>query len=428
MKQPRPLVINGDPFNRKTPTGITLCNLFAGWDKSSIAQIYTFPVEPDLSICDLNWKLTRSQFPLMSLARLGRQILKGVTRRNTCMQELPQVTVKAKVADRPLLSAWADIIPLQIDAELLAWVEEFEPTLIYTNLTNIRIMTMVKLLSEKFCLPVVPHFMDDWPATRYNIGLAAAIPRQIQLSRMRSILLRSPAGMVISTAMAQEYQIKYGLCFEPFMNCVDFDNLSLLPSPNQDTGIRFAYVGGLHLNRWQSLLEIGNALAVVKNEGISVELVIFAPSADIDLYGNILTASPVISIGGSLQADEVMPMLQKFDVMVHIESFDNSDRLFTRLSISTKIPQYMASGRPIFAYGPPEVASCRYVSESECGLVVSQRDMVILTNSLRGMVVNADKRQWFGDNGRYVASKNHNSVIERERFRSLLMNLSNITA
>lgn len=423
---PRVLVINGDPFNKSTATGITLCNLFKGWPKEAISQIFVFNVEPDTSVCDRYWKISDSVLPVMTWLKKAKRLLSALS--NT---EMAPATAVARVGSviqttspNPVLGAWADTIPLHIPEQLWTWIGDTKPDVIYTQLVNIRVMGLVQRVAHRFSLPIIPHFMDDWPTTRYDVGIMTIIPRYVLLSRMRSILSKTKVGMTISNAMALEYNKRYQINFESFMNCVDFSELSPDIIPRIGKVVRFGYVGGLHLNRWQSLLEIGEALTMIKSTGVAVEMTIYAPVSDLHQYGKMFSALNAVVIGGSLAADEILPKLQTFDVLIHIESFDASERVYTHFSISTKIPQYMASGRPIVAYGPPEVASCRYIESSLCGLVVGKKDTLLLRATLEKISMEPDQRSYFGENSRCTAEKNHNAIIERERFKAFLSKIT----
>ena len=54
--------------------------------------------------------------------------------------------------------------------------------------------------------------------------------------------------------------------------------------------------------------------------------------------------------------------------MIHSESFDPKMIEITRLSISTKISEYLSMGKCIFAYGPSNVGSMRFLFDNNLGL------------------------------------------------------------
>src|SRR3546814_7688640 len=57
-------------------------------------------------------------------------------------------------------------------------------------------------------------------------------------------------------------------------------------------------------------------------------------------------------------------------------SFVDHYSKYARLSISTKVPQYLSVGRPILAYGPKSLASISYIKETGAGVVVDRKSVV----------------------------------------------------
>ena len=62
--------------------------------------------------------------------------------------------------------------------------------------------------------------------------------------------------------------------------------------------------------------------------------------------------------------------MKKADILLHVESNDLQYRSLTRLSVSTKIPEYLISGRLLLAFGPAEVASIKLLSDHNVGCVI----------------------------------------------------------
>lgn len=422
---PRVLIVNGDPFNNRSATGITMTNLFRGWDPERIAQTYMFDVKPETDICRRYYHLSKSSIPIVALLRnhSSKKLSSSAAAIKTAeaAQGIVSAPSKARIVLKEAADAWADVIPFKLTNEFWQWVEEFKPEVIYTQLVNIRLMDLVLKIANRFSIPVVPHFMDDWPSTRYKNNTFSLLPYYLMQSRIRAVLKKSSRGMTISEMMAREYEQRYGGRFDAFMNCVDIP-ADPLPQRASEEGsaVIFTYVGGLHLNRWQSLKQVGETLQELKNNGVDVLGEVYAPLADIERYGQIIEMGTVLRIKGSLQPNEVMSVLQSADVLIHIESFDEEDRKYTRLSVSTKIPQYMASGRPILAYGPDDVASCRYIEDQGCGLVVGRRDKELMLQVLESMAKDSGLRNKLGRCGKALALEKHNSLIEREKFRNII--------
>jgi len=96
------------------------------------------------------------------------------------------------------------------------------------------------------------------------------------------------------------------------------------------------------------------------------------------------------------------------DVLVHVESFFEEDSARTRLSISTKIPQYMASGKAILAYGPSDLTSLRYINRNRAGVVFTDEGNISgLAGIAWELVESRQLRESLGREGRTAAEVRH---------------------
>ena len=64
--------------------------------------------------------------------------------------------------------------------------------------------------------------------------------------------------------------------------------------------------------------------------------------------------------------------------MVHVESKKRKYRNITKLSVSTKISEYLAFRKCILAYGPIDVASIKYLKDNKSGIVCTTKEEVYL--------------------------------------------------
>lgn len=395
-------------------------SLFGGWPAENIAQIYD---DPNFKGSDRArfYRYSSNDISSVRLAKRAFNFLRKLFRRPSGIDPLVSPTSpRAYLKSNRILSACGDIAPLTLPNDLLSWVEEFNPDVIYSVLGSVRMMNIVLGLEERYRTPVVVHFMDDWPATLYSQSSLLFPARFILDRKLRSVIEKSSGLMAISRDMGDEYSYRYGRSFNVFMNCTQV--ASEIPASREDAGdlIRFGYVGGLHLNRSVSLVEISRALQLIKDGGSRVSLSIFSPQRDIDRFRDSFAEYSVISEIGSLAAEDVAKMLCELDVLVHVESFEDGDARYTRLSVSTKIPQYMASARPILAYGPGQLSSIRYVEQCNAGIAVtSERDLSALQCAADALT-DAGLRRRLGSNGYWAARDHHDSTLVQAHFQSII--------
>jgi glycosyltransferase involved in cell wall biosynthesis len=429
---PQVLVINGRAINSLSNLGITFSSLFEGWPLDRIAQVHMDDSDPSPEICRRFWRLSSDDVPLVNaLRRIIKRNRKAILGGNAT--GLPRGSGLAASGQRRRLAelltsaayAWADILPYHVESNFWRWVEELKPDVVFSALGGVRIMDLVLKVAKRLQIPVVPFFCDDWPSTHYRNNVFSSVPRALLLRRIRDVMEQCPVGTGGSFSLAEEYGTRYGVPFEGFMACVETpEEFPTHPSLASDATVRIVYVGGLHLNRWQSIQEVGQASLKLRDEGVNVETTVYAPASDLAAYAKQLEMPPVLRIGGSLAAREVLPVMRNADILLHVESFDANVRQYTRLSLSTKIPQYMSTGRPILAYGPGEVASCRYIQESACGRVVGTADQSLMTAVLRDLATNVSMRADLGRCGWDVARKRHSKAVVHDHFRNVLLEAS----
>lgn len=431
VEYPRVLVVNGEPFWQGSATGLTMSSLFQGWPKERLACLYSSKINPDRTICTRYWQLGATDL------RIIRSLVGDVFSPTKVMppmiredgELLPQPPKQSKSVILKTIRQWRKGMAGQAVRDLdiyhvPAWIEkdiaDFRPQVIYSMLGSTPLLQLVNDLADSFSIPVVPHFMDDWPVTLYRGSLFKGSLRKKMQTRLTTVFEHAPKRLVIGDAMATEYSHRYGGEFLPFMNAVEPVLLEqpILPPPSRQK-IKLVYVGGLHLNRWRSLQDIGFTLQTLQAEGIEVEAIVYSQPR-FEAEAKKIELPSVMRFAGSLAPDEVPDVLRDADILLHIESFDQASLEFTRYSVSSKIPESMCAARPILAYGPEELASIRYIRDSGGGVAVGVQSEEALSTALRELICSQALRKTLGVNGREVAHQRHNAVMQRQQFRNVL--------
>jgi len=419
-------------MNEVTATGITVKSLFADWPAENLAQVYTEHLPFNENEFAFSYRLSIMNLGLPSWLKhwiAGRQKSQQnepLTNKKTAMRTTNNrfsITPEMRGDINTLLH----LAPYNIPDELRVLCSTFKPDLVYSFLSNIPIMKWALHLAKLCGVMLVPHFVDDWPGTNYRRSLLKLLFVPWQTRLLRKALKISPIRLSICDAMSLEYERRYDPPFYAFMHCVEPDNYVACDAyKGKNKKIRLVYIGGLHLNRWRPLLEIAEELSIIiDSEEIDAEIMIYAPKNDLQKYQALLGRSPVITFGGTIPKGVTATACKEADILIHVESFDRNNQDYTLYSISTKIPEYMMSGRPIFAYGPQDVASIRYISETSCGIVVGERQRELLNRRLRQILASKELRMILGNQGRKVALEKHCAQTQRKRFRELLTQVAN---
>ncbi|GAA3735738.1 hypothetical protein GCM10022225_18080 [Plantactinospora mayteni] len=427
---PRVLVVGAAPIGAATGTGITLGNLFEGWPRDRLAQVYTMDVVPPADACGRQFQVDPRSAPIDHVAR---RLLSGGDR--ALLRGAPPIAAVPSPGGRRSpraglhaeLRAVADLSLFRVSGRLREWVRDFHPDLVYSPLGSVRIMRLAGRLAQRCGVPLVPHFMDDWPSTLYSTGELLGRARGAVRSSLRTVIRLSEGGICISRPMADEYERRYGRPFAAFVNCVDAAAFADPDSPSRasraSSGLDLVYVGGLHLDRWRSLRQLGVALESLGSTDAPL-LTIHAPEADLDRYRDSFAGCSAVRLARSLRGHEVPGILARADVLVHIESFRAEIQQYTRFSLSTKLPQYLAAGRPVLGYGPGELASMLHIRAAEAGIVVGVDDHALLATRLAELCGDAALRRRLARNGYAYARQHHRKEEVAARFAGYLRSMT----
>ena len=426
MGFPKVLIIGVDPFNRSNATGITLSNLFEGWDKNCLSQVYISDMLPETDVCNNFYKLS-SKTAIIDF--YVRKLFSHVSsKKNTyaapAAATLNEEDINIKNRIHLHIRAIADFSPVILPKELFNWINAFNPDIIYCSFGNARMFEITNRVAKRIRKPIVPHFMDDWPSTLYTQMELFGFAKRILNKRFNSMLSKSNGGLCISELMVNEYENRYHLPFVAFVNTVD-DNLFCAPEiDNSKDGLILMYIGGLHLNRWKSLLDISKAIEKINDKQKKITLEIFCPTKDVQLYSNHFTNLISTTFQGSLKSSEVSEKLKRASVLLYVEAFDENIIKYTKFSLSTKIPQYMAAGKPILAYGPGGLASMQLIKMSGGGKVIHESNIESLKNDILNFVSDKKDLILHAQNGYCHARKNYLKTENLNRLKRTLKDFS----
>lgn len=364
---PRVLHVGFQPIGAPTNSGLTLGTMFGGWPREALLQL-CLRDHPAVDRPHGVLIAPGSVAPVDGAVRalLGRHTPVGATdglnnsiRRSSTA---PSLSTRARV----VLTTANDIGPVRLPRSVMAAVEAFQPQVVHSLLGGVRAMRLPRMIAERLGVPLVPHFMDDWIEHLFDDGQLYGHARRAAQRELERTLVLAPLGLVIGEDMKREYQQRLSLPCVVVGNSVDVDAYRRSPgsAPAHDeaagTTATLVYVGGLHLGRDTVLRQVAQVLSAGPVGELPWELVLHVPPADQPLAETLAGELPgVVRAAGSVDAAHVPQTLAAASALVFIESSEPHISAFTRLSVSTKVPQYLASNKPVLVVGPQEQSSVR---------------------------------------------------------------------
>ena len=122
---------------------------------------------------------------------------------------------------------------------------------------------------------------------------------------------------------------------------------------------------------------------------------------------------------GRVYPNKVPDILKKSDVLIFVEAFDRKSKLSTRLSLSTKIPEYLNSGTPILAVGPQDISAMEYLAGNNLAFVSDEN-----IDQALNRVLDSDERIRIAKNAREFVKNNHNIDDASRIFQNVLIEVS----
>lgn len=379
----RILIIAANALSKTSNNGKTYRSFIQAIDKSDVAQFYTGSNEyPDESCCLSFYRITDLQL-FKGLLKFWRPIsnshknlLESIENKGFGgLQTSKGVnTLKKQSKNLSYIRDFLWSSNKWDNKELNNWLKEFKPTHIFAVLGgSISLHKVARKISKRYNIPLSVYFTDDYVLNDNSTNVIQKLYfKRIRRGYNKTLKIADKA-FVIGEKMKEAYEHFFNREFKILINGISFNDneknsrVSIVPN---DT-IIISYIGGLHLNRWKSIVKLAQILQQIKEYNFEIRVFcVSQPTSEIMSEFD----KNNIHFCGKLTAEGVKEETRKSHIMLHVESFDEVNRVYTQYSISTKIPEYMSSMRGIIAYGPKEIASIRIFSDNGIGCAITDDD------------------------------------------------------
>lgn len=419
MRKLKVLLVSGNNFNQQSNNGKTFEAIFSQFERNDISQLF-FQQVGDL---DFNYCFQYYNISIFSVLKsifwpyikTGHELLEKDNKHNM-IEVQKEIVLRKKIPSR--MGIFRDLIWYLghwFSPELKSWLKKVDPDFIFYvgggTISNIDIALEISKFLDK---PICVYYTDDYLLSPQRKTLFDKVYYSLLEKKIRNLFSKSVLRFTIGDLMTECYKKYFGLDFYTIMNSVKISKY--IPYNNIRDPFIFSYMGGLTLNRWRMLARLAHLLPS------NAELRVYSVHQLDEQMQRVFDMSGV-KFMGAISGDALLEVKLNSDVLVHVESDDERSRLFTRYSVSTKIPEYLASGRPVLGFGPQEVASMRILSDNNIGFQISSSETEeYITKKLSEIVEDFDQRKNMGLRGYKYAkqkfdvenvSKNFYQLIEK---------------
>lgn len=304
-----------------------------------------------------------------------------------------------------------------LSQELKEWITKANPDYLYAVLSTRHSISFAETIQKEFKIPLIIHIMDDWPATIGNKSIFKKYWNNKINKEFINLLKHTYKRVAISGLMADEYKVRFGGQWLFYHNPVDISfwgNNSRVICQNTNNFV-ILYSGRLSTGISETLKIIAKTIdEIVEVEGLSVTLKIQSNTKPdwVHNYQNTVFSAYINY--------ENLPILfSSVDLLLLPYDFHGKSYEFIRLSMPTKVTEYMASGTPILIVAPSQTALSKYAMNFGWAHVVSEIDKGVLKQELYKLINNIGLREKYGQQALKIVREKHEIKIVQEAFIKL---------
>lgn len=413
----RVLIFGHNPFSKELPNGRTLLELFAHFKKNELAELYIHPDVPNFDVCNNYYRIT--DFDMLK---------KGIFRMSTGKKvELSQEDKKNDVdGDRTKVykigskrSSFAVMIRNIIwkigkwfSKDLKKWIKEFNPDVLFFYLGNYSFTIDIALkISSYYKIPIVTYIVDDY---YFNHDLKKGffgVANHHLYSKKLHKLLNGRTVICINDYMKSQYSSEFKC---DYYTIYTVSSLQPFKSGGGENAIiQMSYLGGVACERYKSLIDIGKVIADNK---LPINFSVYTRETR-DWLIEPLKSARGIKLCEPLNYKGVIDVMEKSDILVHVEGFSDYAIKLVKYSLSTKIADILSCNRCLLAYGSEEVASIKYLIDSDCAYVATSIPKLI--EILFDICSNRNLLFRYENNAMRIAQQNHSSEENYKKIRKI---------
>lgn len=258
--------------------------------------------------------------------------------------------------------------PKSVQHEIAA----FNPDLIYFWGGSIFWNNLALSLSRWLQKPLAVHFMDH----HFSDKNKTRRQNQQLLSNTQVIVNRSSKVFVISEAMKTEYERLFGKDCIAFHGLIDKRDLPASRLLRAATESKCVYMGSIENTQIDSITDVARAIdqhnKARPDERIAFDLYL-AEVYRRKWWSKLTKFESVRLLPHPTTFPDVINKMTGSRFLLMAYNFDEVTINYYRFSFATKVLAYMASKRPIIAYGPPDIEPINFLSRNKFAEVVAQR-------------------------------------------------------
>lgn len=389
--EPKGFLFGRNPVNNYTGNGKTVACFLRNIKATNLTQVYVTELPIDYEICNNYFQISNKRL-ITNLFTLQRRDLlihkeqsieiESELHRNkvsaiNCLKRLFRSNIGVVI--RNLL--WYKNINT-LFCEMNDIIEIENPNFMFYDVGNLYAeYDLVLQLCKTNKLPLIIYVSDDY--------IFAKKPTQYQTrarKHFEELINYASSIIVISDAMKHHYENYISSNYIVAMNGCDKLEFG---EKIKSKCLRIVYTGNLGIGRLSVLKHVILALQTMQEGNVFLDIYSSFPLANDEIEK--INKSKVASFNGAVFGKELIKAWETADILIHVESFDERYKDILSTAISTKISEYMCTGRPILIVAPDYAESAGFISRIDAGTVINSENTNNIINGIQSIIDNPDK-------------------------------------
>lgn len=384
---PKILICTVDTWNSKlsASSSNTFSALFAQYDAQDLANVYIREEFPDSKVCSKYFRISE-QLVIKSLVKpkvkTGREVAAAEEASKSDLDTLEkyhQLYNKNRAKCSYVKLFIREIIWLfgrWRTKELDAFLEDFSPDVVVFSMEGyIHFNRICRYIVKKTGAKAIGYFWDDnftYKQLKNNIGFRMF--RLFQRRSLKKLVKCTNKFWAISPKTKEEADEFFGIDTILLTKPVDMPEKSIPMTAVYEKPLKMVYTGNLAIGRVSTIIALSKALDKLNKNELLMELEVYTPTAlspeELKELGSFVRVCPPVPM------DKVVGIQEKADILLFAEDIDGPSSKIARLSFSTKITDYLRSGKCILALGNADTAPMEYFAQTGAAICITQKEKI----------------------------------------------------
>lgn len=259
------------------------------------------------------------------------------------------------------------------------FIDEFSPDIVIYEMSRyIHFNNVVKSVIKRSGARGVGCFWDDTFTYKQEKSVGYKLLRFFQRRNLKRLAACTDGFFAITPKTKREADEFFGIDCTVLTKPITEDRPFLEPS--FEAPVKMLYTGNLAIGREKTVALIVDAMKEINRDGCRVSLDIYT-NTDLSEEDRAALTGEYSRIHGAVPQSRVLELQKEADVLLFAESLDGDNKT-ARLSFSTKITDYYAAGKCIFAAGNADLAPMELFADADSAIVATSAGEVARKLSL----------------------------------------------